>query len=104
MENLMGILVVILMAFVLQGCATAQPFFYNGGYYMAGDSSCKRVRALSSNRVMCMDGDGNDTGYRNAMTDQQLQMYRHNQSMQQQQTPSNKTTTCIRNYNNVNCF
>lgn len=50
---------------------------------MGGDSNCIRYRELSSFRIMCMDKNGNDTGYRDAMTDQQLQMYQY--SMQQQQ-------------------
>lgn len=29
-----------------------------------------------------MDGTGQETGYRDAMTDQEIQMYQHNQEMQ----------------------
>ena len=34
---------------------------------------------------MCIDSNGRDSGYRDAMTDQQLQMYQFNQQMQAQQ-------------------
>lgn len=77
------------VALMIAGCAsTAAPNFFNGNYYMAGDSSCVRVRQLSSTRVMCMDKKGNDTGYRDAMTYEQMQAYQlHvlNQQVQMQQ-------------------
>lgn len=71
------------------GCATqpvqrAAPFYYSGKYYMAGDESCARVSQASASRVVCMTAEGQATGYRDAMTDQQLQMYQHNQMMAQQ--------------------
>ena len=51
------------------------PNYYNGNYYMAGDPGCVRMRALSSTRIMCVDKNGVDTGYRDAMTHEQMQMY-----------------------------
>lgn len=77
-------LVLISLSFVgvliLSGCGGASPRALNGKYYMAGDSNCVRYRIISDSRVMCMDADGRETGYRNAMSDQELQMYRFNQS------------------------
>jgi hypothetical protein len=52
----------------------------NGHYFVAGDKNCVQYRMLSSDSIMCLDKHGKETGYRNAMTDQELQMY-----MQQQQ-------------------
>ncbi|MDP3279483.1 MAG: hypothetical protein Q8M57_00245 [Nitrosomonas sp.] len=79
-----NILVIILVT-SLAGCvSSAAPNFYNGRYYMAGDESCVQIRALSDTRVMCADTNGKETGYREAMTDQQLQMYQHNQQMDAQ--------------------
>ncbi|CAD0184480.1 hypothetical protein RUESEDTHA_01362 [Ruegeria sp. THAF57] len=71
------------------GCAPepvqmAAPFHYNGNYYMAGDNACARVTQVAKGRVMCTNTAGQNTGYRDAMSDQQLQMYRHNQLMAQQ--------------------
>ena len=72
----------IFISTLVAGCAgSAQPYFYEGRYYMAGDSNCTRWNWLSSTRIMCSDSDGNQTGYRDAMTNQQLEMYRHNQTM-----------------------
>ena len=65
---------------ILSGCASAIPNAINGKYYMAGDSNCKRYRVISDDRIMCIDSDGRDTGYRNAMNNQELQMYQFNQS------------------------
>ncbi len=77
---------VALFALIISGCATtAMPNFYNGNYYMAGDSNCVRVRPLSNTRVMCTDKKGSDTGYRDAMTYEQLQMYQIQMAQQQMQ-------------------
>lgn len=95
----MKILTLALVTILLGGCASAMPNFVNGKYYMGGDSNCSRYRILSESQIMCINEDGKDTGYRNAMTDQQLQMYQ----MQQQQ---NKTTNtnCYRTYGGgMNC-
>ena len=87
------------MAIILGGCASAMPNFFNGRYYMAGDSSCVSGRVISESRMMCINSDGEETGYRDALTDQQLQMYRHDQQMGQQ-----KNTNCYRTYNGgMNC-
>jgi hypothetical protein len=50
---------------------------------MAGDLDCQSMTQLDDSRVVCYDSSKNVTGYRNAMTDQQLQMYMHQQSMSQ---------------------
>ena len=94
--------ILVLIAIFIGGCAINAPNFINGRYYMVGDSSCSRGRIIYEGRIMCMDADGNETGYRDAMTDQQLQMYSY--ELQQLTQPSYKTTTCIRNYNVTNCF
>ncbi|MCP3017577.1 hypothetical protein [Cupriavidus basilensis] len=76
----------LFLAVTVAGCASsAAPNFVNGRYYMAGDSACERYRVLSPSRIMCFNSDGQATGYRDAMTDQQLQMYQFNQQMTVQQ-------------------
>lgn len=77
---------ILFSALMIAGCAsTAMPNFYNGNYYMAGDPSCVRMRPLSSNRIMCVDKSGADTGYRDAMTYQEMQMYQIRMAQQQAQ-------------------
>lgn len=65
---------------------------------MAGDSSCQSIRQYTEDKIMCIDGNGEETGWRQAMTDQQLQMWQHNQQ--------NRTTNtnCYRTYGGgMNC-
>ncbi|WP_415834814.1 hypothetical protein [Kerstersia similis] len=72
--------------FLVVGCATGPtPNYFNGNYYMAGDESCVRLRPLSNARVMCIDKAGRETGYRDAMTYEQMQMYRMHMLNQQAQ-------------------
>jgi hypothetical protein len=68
--------IVVCGSVLMSGCSTtAAPNFINGAYYMAGDKTCKRVQAISTSRIMCIDEKGNQTGYREAMTDRDIQAY-----------------------------
>lgn len=91
-------ILLIFSVLLLASCAQAMPNLINGRYYMAGDAECAKVSVLSSSRIMCYRKDGTPTGYRDAMTDQQLQMYMHNQQMQKTYTTNCNTniagTTC----------
>lgn len=53
---------------------------------MAGDNNCRYMRQLEENKIMCSDSSHKDIGYRHAMTNQQLQMYMHQQSISQANT------------------
>ena len=87
----MKITVVLLSLMLLTGCASAPaPNFFNGQYYMAGDASCESVRALSDTRVMCIDKDGKDTGYRDAITAEQITMWGQQQALQAQQAAATR--------------
>ncbi len=100
----MKIILVIILATLLAGCAgSARPNFYRGHYYMSGDSNCRYSSERTDTSINCFNSDKEPTGYRDAMTDQELQMYQHNQQMEQQQ---NKTTNtnCYRTYGGgMNC-
>lgn len=84
---------ILTAAIALSGCAsTAMPNFYAGNYYMAGDKGCVRMSSLSPTRIMCHDKKGNQTGYRDAMTREDLQVYQivmMNQAIQNQQVNQN---------------
>ncbi len=85
---------VCFIALGLSGCGGAKPNFYNGRYYMGGDSKCRKVTVRTSSSINCYNSKGGFTGYRNAMTNQQLSMYQHNQQQsnydyQQQMNRSN---------------
>ena len=60
------------------------PRFILGNYYWI-DNNCVKFRQLTATSIACANSDEVPTGYRNAMTDQQLGMYRHNQAMNQRQ-------------------
>lgn len=74
-------------------CAIASPGFagqaipniIGGHYYMAGDDVCAQYRVLSETRIMCLDSAGNEEGYRDAMTNADVQMYQYQQQAQAQQ-------------------
>lgn len=71
-----------LTAAALAGCAnTASPVLHAGQYYMIGDDNCITAFPDSNARVICYDEEGIKTGYRNAMTQAELQMWTHQQQM-----------------------
>ncbi|HKK96815.1 MAG TPA: hypothetical protein VJ928_01450 [Marivita sp.] len=79
----------MLAMIAVAGCSTetvqmAAPFHFAGKYYMAGDEACSHITQISESRVLCKSSGGKPTGYRDAMTTQQLGMYQHNQLMAQQ--------------------
>ena len=78
--SLLGILI------GLSSCGgTPGPQFFQGNYYWL-DSDCMRFRSTTATSIECFNSDHVPTGYRNAMTEQQMDMYRHNQQMEQQRT------------------
>ena len=86
------------VALIINGCAgSAMPNAVNGKFYMMGDSNCVRYRVIDSNRVMCYNSNGQEMGYRRAMTNQELQQWRFNQS---QSNASFQNTMNRINYNN----
>ena len=75
-----------LVVLTVSGCAggsgtVAAPNLLNGKYFMAGDNTCTGIKQISDGRVMCYNGAKEPTGYRDAMTDQQIQMYQYNQQL-----------------------
>lgn len=91
----MSILGVLLL---FSGCAgRAIPNNIGGKYYMAGDDKCKKARRIADSRIMCINSDGKETGYRDAMTDQELQMYMHRDA---QEEASSRSINNQLNYNN----
>ena len=82
----MKYVIIFLCAIVVSGCATSPaPNLFNGNYYMVGDSSCVQGRSLTSTRIMCIDENGKETGYRDAMTRDQMQMYQAQSAERQRQ-------------------
>ena len=77
---------VAVWAIFLSGCTSASAANYiNGNYFMSGDVACKKYKPVSSTRIMCANSKGNITGYRDAMTSSQLQMYLSERTYQKEQ-------------------
>lgn len=94
-----SLLLTAIFVLILTGCAsTAMPNNIAGKFYMAGDSNCVRYRQLTNSRIMCIDENGREVGYRDAMTDQELQMYMHNRTIEQQK--SAESSRSLDNLNN----
>ena len=97
--------VIICIAALQCSCSmfySARPTYANGSYYMAGDAACRAYSVIDSRTIYCLNDDGERTGRRSALTDQQLQMYRHNQNMAQ----SKSSKTCYKNAfsTSVTCY
>lgn len=76
----MRLIGIMIFAVLVAGCqTTAAPNSFNGQYYMAGDTACTNVRAATATTVMCSNSKGEDTGYRNAMTAADIQMWQFQQ-------------------------
>ena len=86
--------ILVLLSTLITGCS-ASPQFLRGHYYMTGDSNCRYSRALTDTSIECYNSDDELTGYRDAMTNQQLEMYRHKEQMEQRKQSQNKSTYCM---------
>ena len=69
------------------GCSSDPPpeLASNGNYFMVGGASCEKYRPVSQTTIECADANGNSTGYRNAMTQADMQMYTYQRQQAQQQ-------------------
>lgn len=70
-------LFILFASLSISGCSGSSPapYFLAGQYYLAGDKDCKSLNEDSPNRVVCYDKKGNLTGYRYAMTPQEMQFW-----------------------------
>jgi hypothetical protein len=74
------------IATLLAACAQhARPQLFQGDYYMVGDTNCTQYRFVFPTRIECMTRENVATGYRDAMTPEQLQMYQIQASEQRAQ-------------------
>lgn len=74
------------VALMASACATsAAPNYIGGQYFMGGDRDCKSYRLISSHAIECINGKGQVTGQRTAMTAADLQYYSAQMAYQQSQ-------------------
>lgn len=82
----MRIIIALAGMLAISGCSNpASPKFISGNYYMTGDKNCVWVTPVSGTLIMCADKNKNQTGHRNAMTAQDLQIYQIHMANQQYQ-------------------
>jgi hypothetical protein len=80
----------IASAILVTGCSSnIYPSYHAGKYYlMGGDDRCQYVQQVSDTRIMCLDEDRNETGYRDALTGDELNHYLAQQQIYQAQMAS----------------
>jgi hypothetical protein len=89
----MRLIAIVATALMTSACATpAAPNFFNGQYYMAGDSNCKAMYVNTPTTIECRNSKGESSGYRNAMTATDIQYYYAQRAYQQQQIAQMQAT------------
>ena len=78
MKKLLTILFGLIVIFLLTGCSSASNQMLKDGYYYknVGGSSCKKYNLVTPGRIKCKDEDGKFTYYQNAMTDQEVLLWK----------------------------
>lgn len=86
----MKALVLVAILFLIAGCSSSiYPSYYAGKYYMiGGDEGCSYVQQITDTSIMCLDEERNQTGYRDALTGDQLNDYLAQQQAYQAQMAS----------------
>lgn len=93
----------LLATLALAGCeTTAEPKPVNGNYYLTGDSNCKYTSQVGPTTILCYDAQQKATGYRNAMTPQdmamwQMQQAQHNAQIARMSASLDQTNQAILN-------
>jgi hypothetical protein len=76
----------ILFLGLLSGCSStpsAKMTSLGGKFYMVGDSNCAYYKQRDENSILCANESKQPTGYRNALSDQELQYKMHRERIQQ---------------------
>ena len=75
----------VLFSTLIAGCSTPGPQLLRGSYYWTGDSSCESSSYRTDTSINCYNSGEEATGYRNAMTNQEMQAYKYEQQRKQQE-------------------
>ena len=78
MNKLLIILFGLIVIFLLTGCSIASNQMLKDGYYYknVGGSSCKSYIVVTPGEIECYDEDGEPTYYQNAMTEQEVLLWK----------------------------
>lgn len=85
------------LSILIFGCAATKPApnYINGYYYMAGDAQCAKAKVVAYKKIVCADKNGNETGYRYAMSKEDVQLW---SSMNNKSNTSTQSSSSV-----VNC-
>jgi hypothetical protein len=75
----------VLFSTLIAGCSTPGPQLLRGSYYWTGDGSCESSSYRTDTSINCYNSDEEATGYRNAMTNQEMQAYKYQQQRKRQE-------------------
>jgi len=83
----------------LSGCSSsARPQFIRGGYFLTGDDDCWSSSRRTYNTINCYNKKDELVGYREEMTDEELQEYRHKETQKAQPKQNYNNQTSDYNY------
>ncbi|MCR5257692.1 MAG: hypothetical protein K6E40_06000 [Desulfovibrio sp.] len=87
--RILYICLIVFTSIFIGGCGgyQASPHRVGNNYYLVGDDNCRRGREIRNGVVECYDANGNYTGTRSAMTQQDMYMWnaRRQQEIAEQQ-------------------
>lgn len=103
-----NILFCIIILLGLSGCShtsratQAKLTAVDGKFYMIGDSNCTYYKKRDDHSIDCADNNQLFTGYRNALSDQELQyvMHREQIELQRQQVEAAENANTMNQTNN----
>jgi hypothetical protein len=110
MKNIFNVTSVFVAILSLSGCSStpsANMTSVGGKFYMVGDPNCAYYKQRDENSILCTDKDKQITGYRNALTDQEIQYRMHREKIDAEATnsmlnfgknfgSSSNTVNCVR--------
>ena len=76
--SIQTILFGLIVTFLLTGCCVASNKLLSDGYYYknVGGNSCVRYDVVRPGKIKCKDKDGRFTYYQNAMSDQEVMVWK----------------------------
>lgn len=83
MKNIFFILTIMLIVSACSSTPTAKMTPIDGKFYMIGDSNCIYYKKRDNQSILCANESQQTTGYRNALTDQEIQYGMHRERIQQ---------------------
>lgn len=93
-------LFLVSLSIFIFGCAATKPApnYINGYYYMAGDAQCTKGRVVAYKKIACVDKNGNETGYRYAMSKEDVQLWNsmNNKSNTSTQVKPSSVVNCTK--------